>query len=43
MFTHSGKNLEISTLSHEKIEKGYPPFLYLFGFSRDEDSMEDLC
>ena len=32
------KNLDISTCSHKKVEKGYAPFLNHIGFSRSEDS-----
>ena len=37
---HSGKNLDKSTYSHKKIEKGDAPFLYHIGFSRNEESMK---
>ena len=36
----SGKNLDLSTCSHKKIEKGYAPFLSYIGFSRSEDSIK---
>ena len=42
---HSGKNLDMSTLTLEKIEKNYAPFLYHVGLSRNEDAifkLEDL-
>ena len=35
---HSGKNLDISTFSRKRIEKGHEPFLYRVGFPRNEDS-----
>ena len=38
--SHSGKNLDISMLSHKKIEKGYEPLLYHIGFSKHEDSIK---
>ena len=35
---HSGNNLDISTSSHTKIQKGQAQCLYKIGFSRSDDS-----
>ena len=37
---HSRENLDISTLSQKKIEKGYALLLYHIGFSGHEDSVK---
>ena len=37
---HAGNNLDMSTFSHTKIEKGCTSFLYHFGLSRNEDSVK---
>ena len=37
---HSGKNLNISTFSHKKIEKGHATCLHHIGFSRSEISIK---
>ena len=36
---HSGNNLDVSTFSHRRIEKGYDPLQYHIGFSRYDDSL----
>ena len=36
---HSGENLDVSTLSREKIDRGYASLLHHIGFSRRQDSI----